>query len=96
MAAVAGLGSFGGVILSGLIGAAITAAGVAGAAAVGELVDDRVLAALSAANGAFLVLDAGGLLGSGLVAAITRMPVIGVIMLPIRGVAVGMSGGASL
>ena len=110
MAAVAGLRSLGGVILSGLIGAAITAAGATGAAAVGELVDGRVLAALDAANGAFLVLDAGGLLGSGLVdhpleavrcgaglvAAITLMPVIGVIMLPIRGVAVGMSGGRIL
>ena len=38
MAAVAGLGSLGGVILSGLIGGAITAAGTTGAAAVGELV----------------------------------------------------------
>ena len=106
MAAVAGLGSLGGVILSGLIGAAVTAAGTTGAAAVGELVDDRVLAALGAANGAFLVLDAGGLLGGGLVdhpleavrcrvglvAAITLMPVIGVIMLPLRGIAVGMAG----
>ena len=64
MAAVAGLGSLGGVILSGLIGAAIAAAGTTGAAAVGELVDGRVLAALSAANAAFLVLDAGGLLGT--------------------------------
>ena len=64
--AVTGLRRLGGVVLSGLIGVIITAACIAGVAAVGELVDDRILAALSAANGAFLVLDAGGLLGSGL------------------------------
>ena len=74
-------------------------------AAVGELVDDRILAALGAANGAFLVLDAGGLLGSGLVdhpleavccrvglvAALALMPVVGAVILPLCTVAVGMS-----
>ena len=68
--------------------------------------DLGVLAALSAANGAFLVLDAGGILGSGLVdhpleavccrvglvAALALMPVIGIVILPIRAVAVGMAG----
>ena len=106
VAAVTGLRRLGGVVLSGLIGVIITAACIAGVAAVGELVDDRILAVLGAANGAFLVLDAGGLLGSGLVdhpleavccrvglvAALAFMPVIGVIILPIRGVAVGMAG----
>ena len=67
VAAVTGLRRLGGVVLSELIGVIITATCIAGAAAVGELGDDRILAALSAANGAFLVLDAGGLLGSGLV-----------------------------
>ena len=106
MTAVAGLGSLGGVILSGLVGVIITAACIAGVAAVGELVDDRILAALGAANGAFLMLGAGGLLGSGLVdhpleavccrvglvATLTLMPVIGVVILPLRAVAVGMAG----
>ena len=67
VAAVTGLRRLGGVVLSWLIGVIITATCIAGAAVVGELIDDRILAALSAANGAFLVLDAGGLLGSGLV-----------------------------
>lgn len=63
-----------------------------------------VFAALSAANGAFLVLDAGGLLGSGLVdhpleavccrvgliAALALMPVVGVIILPSRTITMGM------
>ena len=105
VAAVTGLSRLGGVVLSWLIGVIITAACIAGVAAVGELVDDRILAALSAANGAFLVLDAGGLLGSGLVdhpleavccrvglvAALALMPVIGAVILPIGAVAVGMS-----
>ena len=79
---------------------------VAGRGKTGILGDYRILAALGAANGAFLVLDAGGLLGSGLVdhppeavcrrvglvAALALMPVIGVVMLPIRAVAVGMAG----
>ena len=100
-----GLRRLGGVVLSELIGVIITATCIAGAAAVGELGDDRILAALSAANGAFLVLDAGGLLGSGLVdhpleavccrvglvATLTLMPVIGVVILPICAIAVGMS-----
>ena len=104
VAAVTGLGRLGGVILSGLIGVIITAACIAGVVAVGELVDDRVLAALGAANGAFLVLDASGLLGSGfvdhpleavccrvgLVAALALMPVVGAVILPICAVAVGM------
>ena len=51
---------------SWLIGVIITAACIVGIAAIGELVDDRILAALGTANGAFLVLDAGGLLGSGM------------------------------
>ena len=50
VAAVTGLGSLDGVVLSGLIGVIITGACIAGVTAVGELVDDRVLAALSAAN----------------------------------------------
>ena len=68
--------------------------------------DLGILAALGAANGAFLVLDAGGLLGRGvvyhpleavccrigLVAALALMPVIGVVILPIRAIAVGMAG----
>ena len=105
VAAVTGLRRLGGVVLSGLIGVIITATCIAGAAVVGELVDDCILAALSAANGAFLVLDAGGLLGSGLVdhpleavccrvglvATLTLMPVIGVVILPICAIAVGMS-----
>ena len=79
---------------------------VTGLGRAGLLVDDRILAALSAANGAFLVLDAGGLLGSGLVdhpleavccrvglvAALALVPVIGAVILPIRAVAVGMAG----
>ena len=104
VAAVTGLGRLGGVVLSWLIGVIITAACIAGVVAVGELVDDRVLAALGAANGAFLVLDASGLLGSGLVdhpleavccrvglvAALALMPVVGAVILPICAVAVGM------
>ena len=72
--------------------------------------DLGVLAALGAANGAFLVLDAGGILGSGLVdhpleavccrvglvAALALMPVIGVVILPIRAVAVGMRAACCL
>ena len=57
VAAVTGLGRLDGVVLSWLIGVIITAACIAGVAAVGELVDDRIRAALGAANGAFLVLD---------------------------------------
>lgn len=105
VAAVTGLRTLGGVVISWLIGVIITAACIAGVAAVGELVDDRILAALGAANGAFLVLDAGGLLGSGLVdhpleavccrvglvAALALMPVIGVVILPLGAVAVGMA-----
>ena len=101
VSAVTGLRRLGGVVLSWLIGVIITAACIA---AVGELVDDRVLAALGAANGAFLVLDAGGLLGSGLVdlplevvccrvglvAALALMPVVGAVILPLCTVAVGM------
>ena len=104
VAAVTGLRRLGGVVLSELIGVIITATCIAGAAAVGELGDDRILAALSAANGAFLVLDAGGLLGSGLVdhpleavccrvglvAALALMPVVGAVILPLCTVAVGM------
>ena len=56
-AAVTGLGRLGGVVLSWLVGVIITAACIAGVSAVGELVDDRILAALGAANGAFLVPD---------------------------------------
>ena len=67
VAAVTGLRTLGGVVISWLIGVIITVACIVGVAAVGELVDDRILAALGAASGAFLVLDAGGLLGSGLV-----------------------------
>ena len=61
-ACIAGLGRLGGVILAGLIrgvviaAAGISAAGVAGiagvgAAVIGKLVNDRILAALGAANG---------------------------------------------
>lgn len=103
--AVTGLRTLGGVVISWLIGVIITTACIAGVAAVVELVDDRILAALGAANGAFLVLDAGGLLGSGLVdlplevvccrvglvAALALMPVIGVVILPLGAVAVGMA-----
>ena len=105
VAAVTGLRTLGGVVISWLIGVIITAACIVGVAAVGDLVDDRVLAALGAANGAFLVLDAGGLLGSGLVdlpleavccrvglvAALALMPVVGAVILPLCTVAVGMS-----
>ena len=105
VAAVTGLRTLGGVVISWLIGVIITAACIVGVATVGELVDDRILAALGAANGAFLVLDAGGLLGSGLVdhpleavccrvgliAALALMPVVGVVILPLGAVAVGMS-----
>ena len=105
VAAVTGLRRLGGVILSGLIGVIITAACIAGVAAVEELVDDRILSALRAANGALLVLYAGGLLGSGLVdhplkavccrvglvAALALVPVIGAVILPLCAVAVGMS-----
>ena len=105
VAAVTGLRTLGGVVISWLIGVIITAACIVGVAAVGELVDDRILAALGAANGAFLVLDAGDLLGSGLVdhpleavccrvglvTARALMPVIGAVILPLRAVAVGMS-----
>ena len=105
VAAVTGLRTLGGVVISWLIGVIITAACIAGVAAVGELVDDRILAALGAANGAFLVLDAGGLLGSGLVdlpleavccrvgliAALALMPVVGAVILPLCTVAVGMA-----
>lgn len=110
VAAVTSLRRLGGVVLSWLIGVIITAACIAGVAAVGELVDDRILAALSAANGAFLVLDAGGILGSGfvdhpleavccrvgLIAALALMPVIGAVILPLCAVAVGMSEPTSL
>ena len=105
VAAVTGLRTLGGVVISWLIGVITTAACIACVAAVGKLVDDRILAALGAANGAFLVLDAGGLLGSGLVdhpleavccrvgliAALALMPVIGVVILPLGAVAVGMA-----
>ena len=105
VAAVTGLRTLGGVVISWLIGVIITAACIVGVAAVGELVDDRILAALGAANGAFLVLDAGGLLGSGLVdhpleavccrvglvAALALMLVVGVVILPLCTVAVGMA-----
>ena len=105
VAAVTGLRTLGGVVISWLIGVIITAACIVGVAAVGELVDDRILAALGAANGAFLVLDAGGLLGSGLVdhpleavccrvglvAALALMPVVGAVILPLGAVAVGMA-----
>ena len=103
--AVTGLRTLGGVVISWLIGVIITTACIAGVAAVVELVDDRILAALGAANGAFLVLDAGGLLGSGLVdlplevvccrvglvAALALMPVVGAVILPLGAVAVGMA-----
>ena len=105
VAAVTGLRTLGGVVISWLIGVIITAACIVGVAAVGELVDDRILAALGAANGAFLVLDAGGLLSSGLVdhpleavccrvglvAALALMPVVGAVILPLGAVAVGMA-----
>lgn len=105
VAAATGLRTLGGVVISWLIGVIITAACIVGVAAVGELVDDRILAALGAANGAFLVLDAGGLLGSGLVdhpleavccrvglvAALALMPVVGAVILPLCTVAVGMA-----
>ena len=105
VAAATSLRTLGGVVISWLIGVIITAACIVGVAAVGELVDDRILAALGAANGAFLVLDAGGLLGSGLVdhpleavccrvglvAALALMPVVGAVILPLCTVAVGMS-----
>ena len=105
VAAVTCLRTLGGVVISWLIGVIITAACIAGIATVGELVDDRILAALGAANGAFLVLDAGGLLGSGLVdhpleavccrvglvAALALMPVVGAVILPLGAVAVGMA-----
>lgn len=58
VAAVTGLRTLGGVVISWLIGVITTAACIACVAAVGKLVDDRILAALGAANGAFLVLDA--------------------------------------
>ena len=104
VAAVTGLRTLGGVVISWLIGVIITAACIVGVAAVGELVDDRILAALGVANGAFLVLDAGCLLGSGLVdlplevvccrvglvAALALMPVVGAVILPLCTVAVGM------
>ena len=104
VAAVTGLRTLGGVVISWLIGAIITAACIVGVAAVGELVDDRILAALGTANVAFLVLDAGCLLGSGLVdlpleavwcrvglvAALALMPVVGAVILPLCTVAVGM------
>ena len=104
VAAVTSLRALGGVVISWLIGVIITAACIVGVAAVGELVDDRILAALGAANGAFLVFDAGGLLGSGLVdhpleavwcrvgivAALALMPVVGAVILPLCTVAVGM------
>ena len=104
VAAVTGLRTLGGVVISWLIGVIITAACIVGIAAVGELVDDHILAALGAANGAFLVLDAGGLLGSGLVdhplevvccrvglvAALALMPVVGAVILPLCTIAVGM------
>ena len=110
VAAVTGLRTLGGVVISWLIGVITTAACIACVAAVGKLVDDRILAALGAANGAFLVLDAGGLLGSGLVdlpleavwcrvglvAALALMPVVGAVILPLCAVAVGMSGGRIL
>lgn len=103
--AVTGLRTLVGVVISRLIGVIITAACIVGVAAVGEFVDDRILAALGAANGAFLVLDACGLLGSGLVdhpleavccrvglvAALALMPVVGAVILPLCTVAVGMS-----
>lgn len=105
VAAVTGLRTLGGVVISWLIGVITTAACIACVAAVGKLVDDRILAALGAANGAFLVLDAGGLLGSGLVdhpleavccrvglvAALALMPVVGAVILPLGAVAVGMA-----
>lgn len=105
VAAVTGLRTLGGVVISWLIGVIITAACIAGVAAVGELVDDRILAALGTANVAFLVLDAGCLLGSGLVdlpleavwcrvglvAALALMPVVGAVILPLCTVAVGMA-----
>ena len=105
VAAVTSLRTLGGVVISWLIGVIITAACIVGVAAVGELVDDRILAALGAANGAFLVFDAGGLLGSGLVdhpleavwcrvgivAALALMPVVGAVILPLCTVAVGMA-----
>ena len=105
VAAVTGLRTLVGVVIFWLNGVIITAACIAGVAAVGELVDDRILAALGAANGAFLVLDAGGLLGSGLVdhpleavccrvglvAALALMPVVGAVILPLCTVDVGMS-----
>ena len=105
VAAVTGLRTLGGVVISWLIGVITTAACIACVAAVGKLVDDRILAALGAANGAFLVLDAGGLLGSGLVdhpleavccrvglvAALALMPVVGAVILPLCTVAVGMA-----
>ncbi len=104
VAAVTGLRTLGGVVISWLIGVIITAACIVGVAAVGELVDDRILAALGTANVAFLVLDAGCLLGSGLVdlpleavwcrvglvAALALMPVVGAVILPLCTVAVGM------
>lgn len=104
VAAVTGLRTLGGVVISWLIGVIITAACIVSIAAAVELVDDRILAALGAANGAFLVLDAGGLLGSGLVdhpleavccrvglvAALALMPVVGAVILPLCTVAVGM------
>ena len=104
VAAVTGLRTLVGVVIFWLIGVIITAACIAGVAAVGELVDDRILAALGAANGAFLVLDAGGLLGSGLVdhppeavccrvglvATLALMPVVGAVILPLCTVDVGM------
>lgn len=105
VAAVTGLRTLGGVVISWLIGVIITAACIVSIAAAVELVDDRILAALGAANGAFLVLDAVGLLGSGLVdhpleavccrvglvAALALMPVVGAVILPLCAVAVGMS-----
>ena len=105
VAAATGLRTLGGVVISWLIGVIITAACIVGVTAVGELVDNRILAALGAANGAFLVLDAGGLLGSGLVdhpleavccrvgliAALALVPVVGAVILPLCAVAVGMS-----
>ena len=80
-------------------------AAVTGLGRAGLLGDDRILATLGAANGAFLVLDAGDLLGSGLVdhpleavccrvglvAALALVPVIGSVILPLCAVAVGMT-----
>ena len=75
VAAVTGLRTLGGVVISWLIGVIITAACIVCVAAVGELVDDPLEAVCCRV---------------GLVAALALMPVVGAVILPLCTVAVGM------